>query len=1529
MKKILGLDLGTNSIGWALVKKNQEMNEGEIVAANSRIIPMDQSILGDFEKGNTISQTAQRTAYRGVRRLRERSLLRRERLHRVLHLLGFLPKHYEQEIDFDIHSGKFVNHAEPKIAYYMPEDASRYDFLFKSSFNEMLNDFLENNPELMPSGKLLPYDWTIYYLRKKALTKPIEKSELAWILLNFNQKRGYYQLRGEEEEEDKNKQVEFYSLKVVDVTASDEKKADSDWYNVILENGWVYRRQSKVYLDWVGKNKDFIVTTELNPDGTIKLNKYGEERRSFRAPDDNDWTLVKKKTEAEIEHSEKTVGEFIYDALLANPDQKIKGKLVRTIERKFYKKELTQILNAQKQFHPELRDLNLYNACVEELYPHNDSHKDNIKNKDFTYLFVDDILFYQRPLKSKKSLISNCPYEVRRYKDKEGIEKAESIKCIAKSHPLYQEFRLWQFIQNLKIYIKETTIDGKLQTDVNVTQQFFSSEKDYVDLYEWLNERKEIDQKAFLKYPPLGLKGKVAENYRWNYVEDKMYPCNETHSLIKSRLKKVDIPELKKEDEEELWHILYSVEDKQELFKALTSFSRKKLLSEELVAEFVKFPPFKKEYGAYSAKAIKKLLSLMRFGKYWNEDCIDALTKKRINKLIDGEWDEQIKQRTREQAKDLTCLEHFKGLPLWLACYVVYDRHSESGNILKWNSPEDIEHYLNDVFKQHSLRNPVVEQVITETLRVVKDIWMYYGKGQQHFFDEIHVELGRDIKNPADKRKRMTSRVAENENTNLRIKTILAELKNDPTVENVRPYSPAQQEILKIFEEDILNSGIEIPDDILKISRLPQPTSNEVIKYKLWLEQKYCSPYTGEIIPLSKLFTPAYEIEHIIPKSRYFDDSFSNKVICESAVNKDKDNKLGFEYIRDNRGKKIEVGFGKPVTIFTVPAYEEFVKSRYRGNNTKMKKLLLEDIPESFITRQLNDSRYISREVQRLLSAIVRTDDEQEAVSKNLISCNGTITTELKKDWGMNDVWNDIIYPRFIRMNSLTNSNDYGEWMNKEGKKVFQTRVPLLLQKGFQKKRIDHRHHAMDAIVIACASRNHVNYLNNLYAKKEVQRKDLRTLLCHKSKTDDKGNYQWVFKKPWNTFTQDSREVLNTAIVSFKQNLRVINKTVNLYQKWVPNSNGVFEKTLCRQTKGDSWAIRKPMHKETVYGKIALRFKKEVNISVALDNWESIVDKGLKLFIKKLILQYGKYDKKILTKYFKDRENRFEGKNISRVEIYYFDNNISVSRTILGESFNSKKIENVSDTGIQKILSKHLESYNEIKNGKTVEHPELAFSADGIDEMNKNIIQLNDGIYHKPIFKVRVYEPIGNKFNVGTAGNNKNKYVEAAKGTNLFFGIYQNQEGKRSYDTIPLNVVIERQKQGLSSVPEVNEKGDQLLFSLSPNDLVYVPTPDEIENQRINWDDKITLSNRVYKMVSCTEGEFHCVPYFISSPIASIILKIKELGTNNKSERAWTGEMIKNTCVKINVDRLGNLIIKDYDKENVILWQPSVLELKQ
>jgi CRISPR-associated endonuclease Csn1 len=1508
MEKILGLDLGTNSVGWALINEND--NKKEIVDLGCRIIPMSQDVLDNFNRGVSKSQTAERTGYRGIRRLRERHLLRRERLHRVLNILGFLPENYAKSIDFEQNYGQFKKGSEPKLVYRKNSSTDKPEFIFTSSFLEMVNDFKQNQPQLFEEGKKIPYDWTLYYLRKKALTEKIEKEELAWLLLSFNQKRGYYQLRGEDEDEIQNKQVEFHSLKVVDVTDSGERKGNNEiWYNVVLENGWIYKRTSKTPLDWIGKTKEFIVTTELDESGFIKKDKDGKEKRSFRAPQEDDWTLIKKRTEAEVERSKKTVGCYIYDTLLMNPNQKIKGKLVRTIERNFYKQELEAILMKQKEFYKELNDADLYRACLDELYEHNDAHKYNIGKKDFTYLFLNDIIFYQRPLKSKKSLISNCQYEVRKYMN-DGKQEEEPLKGIAKSHPLFQEFRLWQFMQNLRVYSKETIING---SEADVTASLLKTEDDWVSLFDWLSEKKEIDQKAFIKYPAFGLK-KDIEKYRWNYVEDKIYPCNETRSLILSRLIKVTkVPDnfLTIEIEESLWHILYSVDDRKELEQALKTFATKHELSEDFVVQFKKFPPFKKEYGSYSAKAIKKLLPLIRRGKYWDISNIAPQTKERIFKIINGEVDEKIENRVREKAINLNKIEDFRNIPIWLACYIVYNRHSEAGEIKTWKTPMDIEYFLKNEFKQHSLRNPIVEQVITETLRVVKDIWKQYGNNQPGFFTEIHIELGREMKNPADKRKQMTEQLIGNENTNLRIKALLMEMLNDKEIEDVRPYSPSQQEILKIYEEGVLSSESDIPEEMLKISQKAQPTTSELTRYKLWINQKYRSPYTGELIPLSKLFTPAYEIEHIIPQSRFFDDSFSNKVICESEVNKDKDNSTAYEYIKNNHGKKIELNYGKIVTLFTLSTYEEYVKQSFAKSRGKLKKLLMEDIPESFIARQLNDSRYISKEIKRLLSNIVREENELESTSKNVLSSNGAITTILKQNWGLNDVWNDIIASRFERLNEITKSSKFGQWKDKGGNKIFQTEVPLELQRGFSKKRIDHRHHAMDALVIACATRNHINYLNNEYAKaseKEV-RYDLRTKLCFKKfNSQNKENYKWVFLKPWDTFTQDAKEKLQTTVVSFKQNVRVINKTVNRYQKWHIDEHGNKKKVMVEQNKGDSWAIRKPLHKDTVSGSVCIRFKKTVQLSAAIDTVDLIVDKSLKAKVKELIDQ--KWDKKKILAYFKELKNLLNEKDISRVEVYYYDYDQVASRVKLDDSFTQDKIESITDTGIKKILLAHLNRekfQNQAdENGNEIAPEKLAFSSDGIDELNQTLSQLNDGHIHLPIYKVRTYEPMGNKFQVGTTENKTSKFVEAAKGTNLFFAIYIDESGKRSFDSVPLNVVVEREKQGSGPVPERNEKGDKLLFYLSPNDLVYVPNGEEQEHPHLVDFTKLNCDqvNSIYKTVSSSGPQ--C--FFVGNSIASSIFNKYEFSALNKMERSIEGIMIKEFCWKLKLDRLGNII---------------------
>jgi CRISPR-associated endonuclease Csn1 len=376
---------------------------------------------------------------------------------------------------------------------------------------------------------------------------------------------------------------------------------------------------------------------------------------------------------------------------------------------------------------------------------------------------------------------------------------------------------------------------------------------------------------------------------------------------------------------------------------------------------------------------------------------------------------------------------------------------------------------------------------------------------------------------------------------------------------------------------------------------------------------------------------------------------------------------------------------------------------------------------------------------------------------------------------------------------------------------------------------------------------------------------------------------------------------------------------VNHYQKWIEQKDGTMKKEFTKQVKGDSWAIRKPLHKDTVSGLVNLQLKKTVSLSAAFDSFQNIVDKELRAKIKELVTKGN--DKKKIVKFFKEQKNIFNDNDISRVEIYYSSNDnpkekLAASRVELDESFNEKKIESVTDSGIQKILKKHLNNYKGIKDdkGKEITPESLAFSAEGIDALNKNIKSLNSDLFHQPIYKVRTYETLGNKFNVGISGNKKDKYVEAAKGTNLFFAIYVNEKGKRSFETIPLNVVIENQKFGAinkekpmdCSVPQKNESGDTLLFSLSPNDLVYVPTEEEIEKPELVNFEKLNENQvkTIYKFVSSSGNQ----AFFIQSAVASSIVNKFEFSALNKMEKSVDDAMIKAICWKLGVNRLGKVV---------------------
>lgn len=671
------------------------------------------------------------------------------------------------------------------------------------------------------------------------------------------------------------------------------------------------------------------------------------------------------------------------------------------------------------------------------------------------------------------------------------------------------------------------------------------------------------------------------------------------------------------------------------------------------------------------------------------------------------------------------------------------------------------------------------------------------------------------------------------------------------------------------------------------------------------------SPYTGKIIPLSKLFTVEYEIEHIIPKVKFFDNSFSNKVICETNVNKLKDKQTAYEFIKNHSAEIVDLGFGNSVKLLSLEEFISHCKRYFRNNSTKLKKLLSEEIPDDFIERQLNDTRYISKFVKGLLSNIVRQEGEREVTSKNLISVTGTITSTLKNDWGLNDVWNKIIQPRFERLNKLTNSKDFGDWDyqkdengNNVGKKFFRITVPDEISKGFNKKRIDHRHHSLDALVIACTNRKHIQYLNSLNNEKIKHELQLSLLI-----KNDKGHFMKQFKKPWDNFTTDVKDKLEKVVISFKQNNRIQTKATNFYWKW-NIEDGKLKKKLVQQKKGNNRAIRKSLHTPLPYGKKKYTFT-ILDISKSIGKREFIVDEEIRVKIEELLVQF---DGKIgdLQKYLKRNPITDNTENpISHTAFYITEERYRKRQPIqrlanrgqggIKTSAQAIKfINKVSDLVIRKALLNHLKVNNY--------DIDKAFSIEGLEKFNNK--------RKIPIYRLPIAEASSHKFPLGKNTNTKSKFGEADEGTNLFFAIYWNEEKqKREYETIPLNKVIDHQKwratlpkEKINNEPmiPINHSKGRFLFSLSPNDLIYIPTDEEIEYPHNIDFNNLTKeqANRIYKMVSCTGNRL----YAIQNNIAKVIKNKFEFTSLNKLEFDLNKNSIKERCWKLEVNRLGNII---------------------
>lgn len=1595
-KKILGLDVGTNSIGAALIELPKSLDDygkyGNIIWMGSRIIPVDADYLQKFETGGQVeTKAAARRMKRGSRRLKHRYKLRRTRLIKVLKLIGWIPE------DFPLDNPSLIKNI-------IRENNGRFEFKMKEWLpfsNETINEALS---ELGLEGKanekgnpIIQEDWIVYYLRKKALSEKITLKEFARILYLMNQRRGFKSSRKDLQDNELISWDEFITIKkqIDDGELPEYKKGNGKEYktkfvsNTIIEKvelksdekdksgkytfiiqaadkriiNWEEKRKEKP--DWEGKEFRLLVEQEINKKGEIKQDSKP------KIPKKDDWTLTMTALDNQIDESGKQVGEFFWDKLAEatkkNEIYKIRQNVIR---REKYQRELKAIWDKQLELRKadgseeELLNTAKLKEIAFELYKHNTTKQKELIEKGLFHILANDIIYYQRELKSQKDAISECRYEKRN-----GITKDENgnwiktgiygLKCCPKSSPLFQEFRIWQDIHNIRILQKEFTENGITKVDYDVTNLYLNNENK-AELFDLFDTNSEVtEKKIFDKLNELINGASLnSDAFRINlFTNREKLKGNETKDEFRKIFKKFNWEnegEKVLRDAEkffDLWHIVYSItssdleKSKKGIKKALKRFD----MPEEIAEAISEMKEFKKEYASYSALAIRKLLSLMRCGKHWNWNTIQNLliadpnekTKKiklseRLDSIIHNGWERDIKvdKRTGEiiEQRKFTEQNHFSGLPVWLAGYVVYGRHSERETTEKYTI-EQIKSLNVLAETQKLMGNPLVKQVVAETMLLVRDVCIQYGQP-----DEIHIELGRELKKNAEQR----SAIAEVNQRNLeekrRVKLILQELlkgsfeqaidKNKTEVTsftvNPNPNNPTDVEIYRIYKscgefdwnpkEGKTEEQVKA-DAIFKDGKKERiPTGEEIRKYILWLSQKCVSPYTGKVIPLSKLFDETYyEKEHIIPRKKLKNDSMDNLIIAETGVNKAKGNELAANFISRCKGT-CNYG-GTTYKLFNYNEYVEHCKKTFKGK--KLKNLLATEVPDDFIERQINDTRYIGKKIGDLLYPFAK---EKEG----LIFTIGGITSDLRKEWSLNKIWKKLLEPRFKRLESITDKQYIHQ--NQHDQNDIDFDVPEI--KDLDIKRIDHRHHALDALIIAATTREHIRYLNSLNAvdtSEELQKVKQRLV---KGKIRD-------FKLPWETFVKDAKEKLEEVVVTFKSNQRVVTKPYNRYLKWKKMQDGTLKKVYEEQKDNPRWlAVRKSLFKEP-QGIIWIKEKREVKVKDAVEiqikrmqvehdsnkrkTAAYVYDQEARLYIKDIIqktidstgIQLSEeqelikaIEKHYLSKNKKGKSFILGGKEYEKIAIAEFVP-YKAKRVKVDTSFNEDKISKIpyaDKSRIPILLREHLREF-----GKPTE----AFSEEGLEKLAKK----NN---NKPIRTVTVTD--GRLTDEHYENLFGNKYVESDKGSIAYFVIYENEKTheRSKMLSVSAHIVASRITQGK---PIVEPMEGHKIIMLQPNDLVYVPTDEEWSEIKqgnknaINWSDNRKINLRIYKMVKSTGSS--C--YFIPSQISKLILpydqyeekgkKIGELESQNCSEKTMDDDKIniKERCIKLHVDRLGNI----------------------
>lgn len=1097
MKKILGLDLGTNSIGWAVVNEAENANEkSSIVKLGVRVNPLTVDELTNFEKGKSITTNADRTLKRSMRRNLQRYKLRRENLIEILKEHGFI------------------------------------------------ND----DTILSENGNRTTFE--TYRLRAKAATDEISLQEFARVLLMINKKRGYKSSRKAKSTEegqlidgmeiarqlyDNNLTPGQFSLNLL----KQGKKYLPDFYRSDLQAEFdkVWNFQKQYYPDILtdtlkddlrGKNKTqswAICAKTINIVGFKRTGKAAEqkiENYQWRANALSEklgleeLAVVLSEINGQsnsasgylgdisdrskaLDFNHQTVGQYQMSELAKNPNHRLKNEV---FYRQDYLNEFETIWETQAKYHKELTP--------------------ELKKK-----ICNEVIFFQRPLKSQKGLIAYCEFESKQIEieiDGKKVKKITGSRVCPKSSPLFQEFKIWQILNNIQVTGKiipndQMDLFGKSESLKMGKRFLYQEEKE--KLFKELNIKEKLSKNEALKL----LFGKTKDldlNYKeieGNKTQAELFKAYRTivemsghddinfanmdsDKEIKTIAEVFNALGINTEillfdsnlDEEQqpmfkLWHLLYSFEGDNSVTgneKLINKLSEHYGFAKEY-AEVLAGVVFQPDYGNLSTKAIKKILPHLKDGLDYSVACEYA------------GYQHSKRSLTKEELEQKVLKDKLELLP------------------------------------RNSLRNPVVEKILNQMVNVVNGIIDEYGKP-----DEVRIELARELKKSAKEREELTDSI--NKTTKL------------------------HEEYVKILQAP--------PFNLEHVSR------NDIIRYKLYLELEkngFKTLYSNTYIPKEKVFSKEFDIEHIIPQAKLFDDSFSNKTLEARNVNLKKSNATAYDFVLTEYGDKAE-------------EYKNRIEDLYADkaiSKTKRDKLLMKeaDIPSGFINRDLRDSQYIAKQAREMLEGIV----------KFVVPTTGSITDRLRDDWQLVNVMQELNWDKYNKLGLTYYEQD------RDGRQIPRIKDWT--------KRNDHRHHAMDALTIAFTKHSYIQYLNNLNARvqkgadeyfdldmvelsdlsKEQRSSAIYGIERKELERDEHGKLRFKPPMPLDEFRAEAKRQLENIIISNKAKNKVVTQNINTSKKKIGKNKKV------------QLTPRGQLHLETVYGSSKRYVTKEEKVNASFN----------------------------------------------------------------------------------------------------------------------------------------------------------------------------------------------------------------------------------------------------------------------------------------------------------------------------------------